>query len=629
MKLSDSSSNTRSAIAHHPMLLRLLGAVVLMVLATACGSDAEAPETVEPDEIVWGLGGKADDITCPRSAELCWNTADSRSMRQIMGAQDELLAGLSDSRRAAQKLADRIAQLDVKLTSKERAALTQLKLDADQLSTSASDAERESFISRAHSEILERLGGLYVTAYMVPVGATAQATAKGDDPGGFGNSLPQTGVNDAMRESLELLKGAGPFGKLYAFLFEHTGVLDDAYPVFDEAFPYSEPREERLKKIVDHHQWLAARNAVIAGAESLIPVAGIVISFSHRQILDFRNKMRLAIELASLYEIDIREGHNLFLVAATVMELPGTAKITAASFAIRFLAKTVVQKTANIVVNDIVRSLIAKAAAEMLKHVTTKGAEIAAKAAAQGAAASVGQQILGLATFGLIILVDAGFSAHVVDKLGNRLGVFFKPWAVGMMEESGKHLQSYDGRKCMAKILGRVATADNAVKPVEEQLLAAHLNKIWYEDDGWFGSAKAEWDALAQLSNTTDTGDVTDCAKDQFKDMAEETRLAILATARMMAGVDGSLSSKETSFLADLRDHINKSGWFSGSLDDEHVEYTYEAIDGLLVKPESIVPSTESNTVSDLTVEEVLPFMAEARPGPEAAVRCAYHGLCN
>jgi hypothetical protein len=160
------------------------------------------------------------------------------------------------------------------------------------------------------ASILERLVGTYVAAYVVPVGAKADATLKGaaDDPSGLSEELPEAGISEGMRESLDMLRNAGVFGKLYAFLFEHTGILDRDYPLFDEVFPFSEPREDRLERIIELRQLVAARDAAISGAESQIPVARIVVSCSHRKLLDFRNKMRLGIEIASLYGIDIREG---------------------------------------------------------------------------------------------------------------------------------------------------------------------------------------------------------------------------------------------------------------------------------------------------------------------------------
>jgi hypothetical protein len=599
--------------------------LALGVLLNGCAGDASAPPAAgsESGDVEWGIGMKADGV-CKLASDLCWPSEASAQMRKAMRSQDALLSGLGSARDEAEELVAALETLSPKLKSSERSALSELAVEASSLSADASDSQREDFVRHAQEGVLERLVATYVAAYMVPIGAEAQASMKGDGPGTGSEPLPSVLSDPDVRASLDMLKDSGVFGKLYAFLFEHTGVLDEGYPLFDEAFPFSEPREDRLERIIDHHQWIAARDAAITGVESLIPVAGIVISFSHRQLLDFRNKMRMALEVASLYGIDVREGQNLFLIVTTVMELPNLRETTAASFAVRFLIKFAVEKGAGISVKQITQALLAKAAGELLKHVTAKGAEMAAKAAASNAAISAGKQVLGLATFGLVILIDAGVSAHIIDRMGRRVSAHFRPWGVGMLEESGHERDRREDREHIARVLGELMQADGSVKAVEKKLLAVHFAKIWYRDGTWYGSQASEWTDFALMAK--EGGDVKH-AGDQLDDLSDEDRLAVLEVALLMITVDGEISPAEEQVYQDFQDKIWKDGWFGG-LEEDHVLFMRDMIESLLVRPTEIVPAGEKELVEGVTATDVLPFMAEAYPGQEAEIACAFDGAC-
>jgi hypothetical protein len=234
---------------------------------------------------------------------------------------------------------------------------------------------------------------------------------------------------------------------------------------------------------------------------------------------------------------------------------------------------------------------------------------------------------LGLATFGLTILIDAGAQALKTQVLGHHTATTFRSWGGGFMEDAGVHLRTRAGRECMARTLGALMQADGDASTPERALLAAHLEKTWFENGQWWQSQPAEWQDFANLAQAG--GDVTSCAKSEFRDLPDYDRVAILGHARLMLVVDGNESGAELAVYQDFHDEVNPDGWFSDGLEKDHVDYVHSYLRTLLVAPGDAVTPTQKANVADLPVDSVLPYLATPRPGPEAAIACAFDSSCS
>jgi hypothetical protein len=604
---------------------------------TGTGDDAEIPA---PE---FGLGGKADGDLCDPAADLCWPTDQQSAMRTVFTAQDRLLLGAGDAQANARLLVGGLEGLTVKLTEVEREGLLTLSTEADGLSPDADEAARQAFLMLAQDVVSGRLVAHCISAQSVPVGSAAEADAlgKADEFGTETDPGMRTDLTDGMRESLELLRQSGVLGKLYALMFEQLGGLDDLPPLFEEAFPFSEPREERVQRILDHYQLASAGASVVAGVEGLIPVAGIVISFSHKTVMDFRIRARLTLEIAMLYGIDVREGLNLFFVASTMMGLFDAADarvVLASNLGIRLLANGAFVYGVGTGLNAVVRTFATRGVAAMLAHMGRLGAELATTAVARTAGTQVAHQILGYLTLGMSVVVDAAATAYLTGRTGDDAHAAFRPWAAGMTTFSAGHLVTLEDRRCAALALGDMISADGTADATEQQLLAAHLGRAAWLNGAWQWFAdEAQNHALEAASvgapgspaNLSARQEVEYCLTERWRVLDAEVRLAALSDLYTMAAVDGILDPAELErynlYESLVLDGVGLTNF---DLRDEHLDLMRQVITTLLVSPEDAVPEEQIEVVQSVPVAARLPFLDQVPAAHQAAVTCAYLGTC-
>jgi len=603
------------------------------------GTD-DSPEIPAPE---FGLGGKADGDLCDPAADLCWPSDQQAAMRTVFTAQDRLLLGAGDARASARTLVGGLEGLAVKLTAAEVDALAALSGMAEGLSPDADEAARQAFLAAAQDAAAGRLAAHCISANAVPVGSAAEAVniGKADDFGDAADPGTRTDLTDGMRESLELLRQSGVMGKLYALMFEQLGGLDDLPALFDEAFPFSEPREDRVERILDHYQLASAGAAVVAGAEGLIPVAGIVISFSHKTVMDFRIRARLTLEIAMLYGVDVREGLNLFFVASTMMGLfdaTDARLVLASNMGIRLLANGAFTFGVGTGLNAVVRSLATRGVAAMVAHMGQKGSELAAAAAARVAGIGVTHQILGYLTLGLTVVVDAAATAYLTGRTGSDAHAAFRPWAAGMTTFSAAHLGTPEDRRCAVLALGDMITADGTADATEQQVLAAHLGRAaWVDGDWQWFTPEVQQRALEAAGvgqpgtpeNLQSRQEVEACLIGRWRAMDPETRIAALSDLYTMAAVNGALDPAELDRYAVYESLlVDGDGFTNADLRDEHLDLMRQVITVLLVSPEDAVPEDQVDMVGSLPVDARLLYLAQVPAAHQAAVTCAYAGTC-
>lgn len=588
-----------------------------LVVLLACANPTDAPV----QEPVHALGGKADAVCRPSPEpylDMCWPTAHGAAMRRILNAEDRLLAALGDARVDAMGLVEALDQVADRLHDSELVAVDRLRGDAEALASDAAPETRHAFLADAHAGVLDRLIGTFVAAHVVPIAASA--TAGSADSGGS-SSLPRRDVfTPGVRQSLDLLRGQGAFGQLYAFLFEHSGVLEDLPELDDEVFPFSEPREDRARRIIEHYQWAAAGAALISGVEGAIPVAGIVVSFGHRQWMDFRNRMRMGIALAALYGIDVREDLNLLLVASAVMgatRIPEARAAVVASFVLRTVAYLYARS-----IGATVQSMLARLVRTLLARMTVESARLAAAATARTAASSVSSQVLGLVSFGLSILADAALSSRQIGILGDSVAAAVRPWGSALPTEGAAYCAP-EGQICAALMLGDLAWADGELTSSEVDLLAAHLARPVYQDGEWWQNTAPTIAFLAREAGRTAPADraarrdardeLEGCAR-EWRSLDEFERLTALSNAYTMILVDGEVSGEEQERYDVMLDAIGDRWGWSGDLRDEHLETMHTALETLLIAPEDLVPEEQAEGVASLTVYDRLPFLTEVSP---------------
>ena len=628
---------------------RSLGPVVCALVAASCvaqPSDDLGGRASNPEPI-FALGEKADGACSSGSSaelDLCWPSADQAAVRIIVDAEDRLLMGLGDPAVAAGDLLSGLDLLSARLHDDELAALPDL---AEWITARPDDAPGTttdwavSFLDRAHRRVLDRVLGTFYAAHMVPIGSQAVAVAAPGDAGGMGKHdgsadadtliFDDAELTTGMRESLEMIRETGILGQIYAFLFEHTGVLHDEHSVFDETFPYSEPREERVRRIIDHARLAAAGSAVVAGVEGLIPVAGLLVSIGHKQIMDFRNRARMVLELAALYGIDIRDGHNLVLVAAALLsaqDIPDLQRLVGASLVIRVIAAQSFRILAGDSAQQLVRTLLRFVITTLVGKIGLESAAFAAGRAAGEIAANVAKNVLGYATFGLLILADAAVTAHLVAETGENAANLLRPWGSDLPHEGAAHFTTAEGRECTALWLGELMWADGAIADGERSLLAAEIGRAYFRDGQWWRLQDSEAAALANMAasaSTTDVAGRVDGCAERFRSLDSYDRLTLLSNAYLMTAVDGVIDPEEAAAYGRVERRLAEGRFLGrGHIREQHVDAMRHAIDVLMVERADWAAPENRVALSALTANQILPYLHAIDPEVASAVDRAF-----
>lgn len=559
----------------------------------ACAAPAGPVDPGDAEEVPFGIGAKADEGLCDPLEPLCWSTADAAAMRGAMASLDAL--ALTDDPAAAQTLLDRLDALAHKLEPGELEALDRAHAEA---TTADTEEARRALAASVQRGVLARPTSMYLAAHAVPLGVAADrglgsADAWEDSP----EEAPDPALTEGMRESLDMLRDSGAFGYAYAFMMERTGVLDRSYPTFDEEFPFSEPREARVERIVSRHTWATAGASVVAGAESLVPYAGVVISVAHEALMLFRIRMRMVFEIAAAYGFDVREGHNLFLATAALMSAYELGEIrgeVAGAAALPVLARVVARVGGAASVTLKLWADLARLLGRMTASLLRRGGVVARRAATLATARSAGRQVLGWATFGLAILGDVALTSSTTHRIGEHAGSILRPWGTGMLAESASAIVEPGAADCAARVLGAAAAADGVVTADERRLLAAHLSRPAYDGGAWrrldAGSDLARRAGLAARPGATDA-----CVRSHFRGTEPSDRLAILSWVATVHAIDGARSAREQDGFDALVESLSGSAWFGDGeeLDDAWLSDLDTKIDAALIDIDCEIPPVD------------------------------------
>ncbi|RLB45280.1 MAG: hypothetical protein DRJ42_30260, partial [Deltaproteobacteria bacterium] len=506
--------------------------LLLAVLTAGCAAPIAPADDATDAEIEFGLGDKADGF-CDARALLCWPGRDSEALRRYFSAQDALLVGAGDDGEQARALLLALDEVGHKLEPAEVEALPALRARAASADAELTQDERIALVVAVHREAGGRVATGYLSAHAVPLGASA-SDDRADDGSRASSDLPSILTDPDVIDSLRELRGTGPFGYTYALLMEHTGVLDVDVNVWDEEFPFSEPREARISRIIDRYTNLATRDEILINLESLIPYAGIPLSIAHGAIAHFRHRMRMTIEIAAAYGIDIREGQNLLLVTGAVMstlEIPELRGLFGGVFALPVLAKIAIRVGGVLDPRALLRRLSRRMINALLARLYREGAELVARTTVRRVGVGAARQILGYATLGLTMIADVVLTRAVTRGVGEHVDATIRPWGSGMLTENGAIVAGLEGAQCVAEVLGAAMSIDGEIEEPERQLLAAHLSRSVWTEGRWRPlTDTATYDMQADAAaRGASRGSLGDCLEDRYRGEPRGDRMAVLS----------------------------------------------------------------------------------------------------
>jgi hypothetical protein len=628
--------------------------VALLVGACAAPVGSEGPGG---DELDFGIGAKADEGGCDASSDLCWNSADADTMRLVMRVENDVLLNEGHMPTALGTLVDLARQLDHKLNDEERAELERVGAEISALPSETTPEEAVGTLADLEQTVLHRVRATHYAANMIPVGMRAERDLAGpaddgDDEGGGDAEEDNPLYTPGMQESLRLLRDNGALGKGYAWMLEASGVLERDYSVLnatnfgtydadhDVVIPLGLSRDEQVDRIIDHYKWAAGQVGVVAGAESLIPIAGVPISIAHETYALFKLHAQMAFEIAAVHGWDIREGRNLFTVSLMVMTVGAIAEaadVFAANAIIPILARALASRLGvTLPLHQLERQLAQRSVSMLLRIFSRRSQEQLAEAALTQGARGVGSQLLGYATLGLAVLASGALDYAATIVVGRHVETTAKRWFADMMMDGTSYLAAPAPRDCMFQAFQAMIWADGELAEREKNMYMAMMNKPYRADEStWMHLASSERVRHSRdLAAARDDGDAMRnamrCAGNEFQRSMPRHRMALLAHLYAMANVDTREHPEERAFYDRYMAEIDGHGWFDGSeLDAEQMNYVERSV-YMTIYPGTIdIADEHRDAVQSIVPEDMLDFLAE--PSPEVArdFRCGYEGVCE
>ena len=639
--------------------LRGLGPFLCSLMVASCSRALEetpgGPAGSENEE--YGLGAKADDGGCDPGADFCWPSEDLAAMRVYARVQRDLMLEIGDADAALDTLIEIARSIDHRLTDDELESLAQLEAVAARPPNPFLGRRAMDLATDLERTVMRRPIGTYYAAHMVQVGAQATAeSSPADESGpsdyatGDGELEPGDGSGDGytegMRQSLDMLSDAGALGHAYRVILELSGVLEEDFDVINaENFgsydaqnqtfiPLGLSREERTNRIVEEYQRAAGFVGLVAGAESLIPIAGVPISIAHETYKLFELHTRMAFEIAAVYGWDIREGRNLFRVATMMLSegsLAEMADVLASNVAIPLIARAVARRLGIELSDTLAKQLAQRSLAQIMRIFTRSSQEAIAEAAITGGAKAVGRQLFGYATLGLAVLASGAIDYAVTGLVGRHVELVAKRWVADLMLEGATYLGRPEARDCAFETIATMAWSDGRLDDLEWRYFVALTAKPYQIDErAWQILTSSERRRHgATLAQQQDERGQPACVDTRFGRSQPTHRMALLAYVYGMAVVDSHFDAREEALYSELRDSLEGRRIFGPArINDVHMDYIERAV-YLMLQPGVVDVGEEyAELTSRLMSSDVIGYMAESDPDAEADVRCGYRSDC-
>ncbi len=609
-----------------------IGALIILLFTFGCAGEM-VPNTSTAQEADWnefGLPMKGDDPGCSQDGVICWNESEASAFRGVLAAEDALILGTTDPHGAAYDLIDGLSQLRHKLSPQQSAALDELAAEATPVLNTVGEDAVVYWIDDLRQRVSAGLHEGYFASHSVVLGHLSQAGAKYDEvaaeePQGSGRHL-----NADMLASLAQLKQTGAMGQAYAFLLQHSGVLERDYPILDESFPYSEPIEDKAHRLIAQARWATARLKLLTNLESLVPFVGLALSVPHDIIGNFRIRARLILELVSLYGLNIREGQNLLLathVLLASMDILETQLLVASAMVIPIAVITTIRVTGAVLPQRLLAAVTLKALSGALAALSLKGEALLTRAAARASARAVGRQVLGYATLGIAIIADISIATAATSRIGTHAMALSRPWGSSALEVGSSLLRDDEASRCVARTLGHAVRVDGSIAEDEALFLAGHLDRPVFITDVWTqpsSGLKDEW--LRALEQRDEDG----CVDSILATFPASDRRTLVGWYATTVSVDGEITLTEREALDGFIRRIDGGDIIGDGLGlrEDDVHAIVAQVETLLTHAGPVAEAMTEEEIPRLTPRQLIWGLDDVSVATIEAVRCALGSRC-
>ena len=615
-------------------MMRTLTMIMAMtfVALNGCADQAITSEnTASSDQWAeFGLPSKGDDPGCDLANPLCWTAADARVFREIMSAEDQLILDPLTVESAVRRIVIGLDQLAHKLDATQTQSLEVLATEATGIDGAIEETRVMGWLSRIRNQVSAQLREGYFVAHSVSLGTLSEAGAKFDEVLRDEPAGSSMGLTEGMNESLRILKEHGALGQAYAFMLQHTGVLEEEYGILEEEFPFSEPVEIRAERLIERARWASVRLNLVTSLEGLIPFVGIAISVPHEIISNFRIRARVVFQLAALYGLDIRQGNNLLVATQlllSAMELPETRVMVASAMALPLVVAAAMHVTKATLPQRILRTLTLRALSNALAHLSFRGKDLLARAVTRASARGVTRQVLGYATLGVSIIANVALATAATSRIGTHADVLSRPWGSSSLQVGSALLNQRDAALCVAQTFGHLARLDGGPSPAQITFLTGHFRRPTYIDGVWYSPVSEERAmAVSRLRAAGDDG----CIEVHLADQSVVDRRILIGWFTTLVAIDGEISFQERSALDELLLRLDGSDTFGDGLrlreDDAlvimaHIESLFTAHDLSILPADSSIDETIDPTALVWGLDTV-------SASDMADISCAFNEAC-
>jgi len=548
------------------MLSRALFGALALSLSLSLSACAEEER---PRDSSFGLPGKGDQ-SCDPKAPLCWDDADASAARALMEVESEVVIG----ELPLSALLEAIEPISHKLEPEEREALERLRALPEIGRDEGADAARAERIKELFDGVYGRpLSGYWgahatlLAQALSPELAEGGEKADGASSAGIPSALP---VPSELRPAFETLWAQGPYGQYLVTMLSLTGAAEHRpilTPIQDRDYVSAEPIDLEAARISHRFARYAAMESTLANLSSLIPVVGVWVSVPYGVFGQFKQRMKMAMELATLYGLNPRDPDELLLCVQLLTAAQGYKELF--SYAVEALVgtqalKIFAERSPELLTDELSERRVTELKRLSLGQFGAIGARIMANILAQAGQGSA-KALLGQVTLGISAILDVSLDYWNTLVISRELRYALHPWGAASAYEGLSWLAEPGKRSCAYALLTEVSRADGDVNEREAEEMLESLIRPFYMERGpvegavvvsaEFTRLERDWGSFLRggliidhLSAALESSPYT-CASEHFGEESSLTRLTLLAWLEVMAWSDLVISSEEELLL--------------------------------------------------------------------------------
>ena len=543
-------------------------ALLICSLITVIACEANIPPI---EGTSFGLPGKGD-LSCDRASHLCWDGADAKAARDLMDTESGVLLGdlPIDALRSS------VRALEHKLNDQESNALTELEARLSRVNDNAESAQEVMiYFDRTYGRVISGYWGAHATTLSETLSIDKPTRESKDDLDLDRQSIPPAlSVPDRLRPAFEALWAQGAFGQYLVTMLSLTGAATHEpllIPIQEREVGADSPIDLDAAEITDRFAKYAALESTFANLQGLIPVVGVWVSVPYGIYAQFKLRVRLTLELATLYGLDPTRPED-FLLSMQMMSTAMGFKELFSHFYRALIGAQVYRIYADRGEGQLNEAFSERRITELisanLAQLGVFGAKLLAQTTAK-AARGTARALLGQITFGLAALADVTIDYFNTLTIGRELRYMLHPWGWSLYLESARPLNDPEARVCAYSALARIARADEDINHWEAEFVRDALIRP-FKLEGALPEGhtplrelplnpETRWvmlsspDTLYQyLDAALEPNDHTPCLSESWGKLESTDQLSLISWLWLMGYADHELNERERDVIESL-----------------------------------------------------------------------------